>query len=431
MDTLPTKPSPSTASSRLKVSSYLDSTMAQSDLEETALTDIEPIMDENLTGRPICKVRASTNASGKKKDRSQFRGDQKLKELLANADEINSIEHFTYWKDEFLETFRNYLDDEETCNAREADEKLYFRMQKLAKMVIQLKDLCKSGSITPDYCNVKGQRAINEFIAELASSEKVMHVYFPKKLEDELAVKYNKFNLAAVLVRDGFRVYDLMITTRDYIVSLRENEMSSENVLSKNHNQIIQFYLKEIESFCDCLADLGMYKLMNKCVELYKIRPRNRKKKHFDRSTMGALSDTDDDETTNAGRMFRRRKANFRSIMDDGWMSGVTGQEVNNPDEVEQEPDGRSTSKQALEEELPDPTKPNEWIYYYDPNTDCLGKIPREKAVREGFVITADECGKEKQDDAVQDWDGPEGKTNLIWTLKNACKGKGKDGARN
>ena len=404
--------------------------MSQSDLEEPALTDDEPVMEVVLASGPICKVRASTNASSKKKDRSQFRGDQKLKELLANADEINSIEHFTYWKDEFLETFRNYLDDEETCNAREADEKLYARMQKLAKMVIQLKDLCKSGSITPDYCNVKGQRAINEFVAELASSEKVMHVYFPKKIEDELAVKYNKFNLAAVLVRDGFRVYDLMVTTRDYIVSLKENEMRSENVLSKNHNMIIQFYLKEIESFCDCLADLGMYKLMNKCVELYKIRPRNRKKKPFNRSTMGPLSDTDDDDTTNAGRMFRRRKANFRSIMDEGWMSGVTGQEVKNPDEVEQEPNGTSKSSHTLDEESPDPQKPNEWIYYYDPAADCLGKIPRGKAVGEGFIITADEFGKEKQDDAVQDWDGPEGKANLIWTLKNACKGKGKDGGK-
>ena len=404
--------------------------MSQSDLEEPALTDDEPVMEVVLASGPICKVRASTNASSKKKDRSQFRGDQKLKELLANADEINSIEHFTYWKDEFLETFRNYLDDEETCNAREADEKLYARMQKLAKMVIQLKDLCKSGSITPDYCNVKGQRAINEFVAELASSEKVMHVYFPKKIEDELAVKYNKFNLAAVLVRDGFRVYNLMVTTRDYIVSLKENEMRSENVLSKNHNMIIQFYLKEIESFCDCLADLGMYKLMNKCVELYKIRPRNRKKKPFNRSTMGPLSDTDDDDTTNAGRMFRRRKANFRSIMDEGWMSGVTGQEVKNPDEVEQEPNGTSTSSHRLDEESPDPQKPNEWIYYYDPAADCLGKIPRGKAVGEGFIITADEFGKEKQDDAVQDWDGPEGKANLIWTLKNACKGKGKDGGK-
>ncbi len=396
------------------------------DAEEPALVD-EAAVDPAQAEKPICKVTGPKNASmgGKSlKDRSQFRGDQKLKDLLASADEITSLEHFTYWKDEFLHTFQQYLDPEETANAREADEKLYVRMQKLAKICMQLKELCGNGGISAEEINVRGQRAISEFISELARSEKIIHEYFPKTQEDEAVVNYNKFNLAAVLIRDGFRVYDLMVTTRDYILNLRDNELNAPRILTANHRSIIQYYLKEIDSFCDCLADLGMYKLMNKCVELYKVRPRNKKKKAFDRKTMDPLSDTEDEKASSAGRMFRRSKVNFRSIMDHGWTSGVTRREVNAPDEVEAKPNGTLRQSVQRDEKKPDPRKPNDWIYYYDPATNKIGKIPRKRAIGDNFIIQQDESGKEQQDSAIEAWDGPDGKGELIWKLKDACKGK-------
>lgn len=148
------------------------------------LTDVDPA----LANKPICKVRESVNASMaglSKKERSKYASDKKLKDLLATADEISSLDHFMYWKDEFLATFRQYLDPVETANAREADEQLYVRMQKLAKVCLNVKDLCSSGGITPEGCSVKGQRAVNEFITEIARTETIMVEYFPKTQEDE------------------------------------------------------------------------------------------------------------------------------------------------------------------------------------------------------------------------------------------------------
>ena len=80
----------------------------------------------------------------------------------------------------------------------------------------------------------------------------------------------------------------------------------------------------------------------------------------------------------------------------------------------------------TIDEEEPDPAKPEDWIYYYDPNTDIIGKIPRQRALGENFIIRYDQDMKEHQDSAVKEWDGKEGKKELIWQLKDACKGKGK-----
>jgi hypothetical protein len=77
---------------------------------------------------------------------------------------------------------------------------------------------------------------------------------------------------------DNFRVHSLMVLTRDYIVSLRDNKMNSaERVLTKNHTLVIQFYLKEIESFCDGLADSGMHKRMvNSMTSPYRLKIKER-----------------------------------------------------------------------------------------------------------------------------------------------------------
>merc|ERR1711971_175806 len=324
------------------------------------------------------------------KDRSKFASDQKLKDLLATADEITSLDHFLYWKDTFLKGFRQYLDHEQTIKAREADEKLYKDMQKLTKLCLKIKKLCKNCSENSDgndiekrdsKKNFKLQLAVNNFVSHLARTEKMVHEYFPKTKDDEAKVGYNKFNLAAILVRDGFQIYDLMVHSRRYITKLSEKGL--RNILTPNNKSIIQYYLTEIDGFCDCLADLGMFKLMVKCLELFKIRKKKKKKKPFNRETMDPLSDTSDDENINKGRMLVGAKGDFRSIITNGWTSGLTGTEILDPEDkakkIKPPEAGIITSNPALkkseeeehiEDDEPDPLKPEHWIYYYDPDTE-------------------------------------------------------------
>lgn len=262
--------------------------------------------------------------------------DDRFKLFLQNADEIESIEHFTYWKDEFFRTFRQYLDPLGTATAREADEELYFELENLVKICVHTKALVREGKITPEKSTVKGQKGLNEMIACTDSCEQHIDKYFPKTQEEETICGYSKFELAAVLVRDGFRVYGMMMATRDYIQGLVVEGGPLEQILRPNQMSILQYYFRCLETFAKTMADLGMFKLMVKCEELYRVRPRRKKNKNKKFNKHGptdALSDTSgEDDVINGGRMFQKCKKQYRAIMDNGWSNGLSkGQEIKGP----------------------------------------------------------------------------------------------------
>jgi len=380
---------------------------------------------EKTPHKRICKVRAKTNVTSKSSQKQNALQEDKLKNMLATADEIASPEHFTYWKDEFLATFQQFLDPDGTATAREADDHMYFQMQRLVKVLVNVKELCGDGQISEDRITVKGRNSLNEMIAEMASLEKDIKRYWPKTQEDEQLVGYTKFELGAILVRDGFRVFAVMVTTKDYAISLRDGPLKGDKFLTPNSRSIMEFYLKEIDSFCDTMADLGMYKLMKRMVDMYKIRPRKKKKKRFDRRKQGALSDSSDDETSGSSkRMFRRAKTEFRSIMDKGWTNGVNGREVHDISKDVEGETGETNTESRSKENNNDESEDTEFIYYFDPVTEKIGKVSRRKCMAENLIIKRNEAGNEFQDGAVEEWEGEEGKSMLIWKFKKALKGQ-------
>mmetsp|Transcript_49810 Transcript_49810/g.120716 ORF Transcript_49810/g.120716 Transcript_49810/m.120716 type:complete len:368 (-) Transcript_49810:314-1417(-) len=324
------------------------------------------------SGSIVVNMTQAKNISrqGKKDDDSKQHAsaaqqDEKLKQFLANADEIESIEHFQYWKEEFLGQFRQFLDSDRLANAREADEELYDELETLAQTCIDINKLVKDGVITPTgSISVKGRRAVNEAISHMAASECFIKAYWPKTADEEKVCGYTKFELGAVLVRDGFAVFGLMVATRDYVEALMDGALKT--ILKPNQISIIQFYFRSIDSFVDTMADLGMYKLMKKCVEIFKVRPRKKKgkKKRFDRTKHDALSDTSGSDVQDR-RMFAKPKAKFRSIMNNGWTSGLSREEIAPPpepadddDSDDSDDDGQGTKKKGAK--TPDEGDTNE-----------------------------------------------------------------------
>jgi hypothetical protein len=235
-----------------------------------------------------------------------------------------------------------------------------------------------------------------------------------------------------------------MVATRDYVNNLAQGPL--KDIIKPNQMSIIQFYFRCLQSFTQTMADLGMYKLMQKCVEIYKVRPRKKKKKKFNRAEKDALSDSSDSDTINNGRMFRRSKNKFRSIMDHGWTSGVNRTQVKAPDEGitkkkgpgvsgrkennENDPDTLSEEKEENDLETNEDEEEEEeeidYIYYFDPVSETVGKVPRAQCVTEKIIFTKDPDGNEKAEGVIEEWDskdGKEGKAEIIWKLKQLLRG--------
>ncbi len=284
--------------------------------------------------------------------------DETIKSFVrkSETETIGSHEEFEDWKDEFLKTFRQYLNPIGTATAREVDEELCLELENLAKACLETKKFVKEGKITPDYCSVSGQRCINEMITMVKNCEASIEAYVPKTKALEKKCGYTKFELAAVLVRDGFRAYGLMTATRDYLVSLVTEGGALSEVLKPNQLTIAMYYLLRLEAFQEFMADLGMYQMMEQCVEIYKIRPRNKKKKKFNRNgKKDALDDSTDDEraarkvqpptppvvpepeseSEEEGPMFQNKHKDgpkMRAIIDNGWSVGfMPGEEIRAP----------------------------------------------------------------------------------------------------
>ena len=251
--------------------------------------------------------------------------------------------------------------------------------------------------------------------------EEQIKVYFPTTIQEEQEVGYSKFELGAVLVRDGFRIFEMMTTTRNVLIELRDGHLKA--ILKPNSIHVMDHYFRSIDTFCDIMADLGLYKLMQKCVELFRIRPRKKKKKRYNRAEHDPLSDTEYSGDDLGGRMFHQAKHNTRSIMDNGWVNGLDGEQVYDPDAAAagQAAFAKPVRLRAPKKEEEEEEEDKEVIYYYDPVTGNIGKVSRRKCLQEMVIIRKDETGEEKQDGAVEDWTEKE---KLIWDMKEACKAK-------
>jgi hypothetical protein len=78
--------------------------------------------------------------------------------------------------------------------------------------------------------------------------------FIPSTSLDEEKMGYNKFELGAVLIQDGFQVYEILKGTRDIIVQLQATIL--KDIMSRDNMSIIEFYLRQIQSFCDVSVSL-------------------------------------------------------------------------------------------------------------------------------------------------------------------------------
>lgn len=122
---------------------------------------------------------------------------------------------------------------------------------------------------------VQGKRHLTNMTDQMTATEKKITRFLPMTGDKEAAMGYDKFELGAVMIEDGFQVYDHLKNTKNIIVHLQEAILNK--VFPANKHSIIQFYLRQIKIFCAVMADLNLFHLMEQIVDFYKVQPPNKK----------------------------------------------------------------------------------------------------------------------------------------------------------
>lgn len=341
--------------------------------------------------------------------------DENLVKLLADAKNFTSEEELNRWKESFLVQYKNYLNAAGVENAQASNGRLVRSLEKLAKTVITVNAFVKEGKISKENQSVQGQRHLTNMTEQMASSEKEIARFMPTTGADEEEVGYDKFELGAVLIEDGFHVYEYMKSTKDIIEELQEIVLT--DILSTNKLSIVQFYLRQIQTFCDVMADLGLFGLMETVLEIYKVKPRTKAKLVKNESLPANLDDIDyeGEEPLKPERVLDpNKKYKFRAAYTGGYTDPLSGTQPGR-DEFE-DPDEDTTDHPEGQGDDDD----NHFVIFFDMKTGAIGKIPRKECKSNNIFFSENDKGEEQILGEVADQGE---KDQLVWDLKKAMKG--------
>ncbi|KAG7347055.1 hypothetical protein IV203_006124 [Nitzschia inconspicua] len=337
--------------------------------------------------------------------------DPALTRLLADAKALKTEEEFKGWKTSFLDTYRSYLDPAGEQNAKMSYARLVWSMEKLAGTVVAVKDLVNDGKISAESQTVMGKRAMTNMTDQLAKSELEISRFMPATGADEEELGYNKFELGAVMIEDGFHVYELLRSAKDIITNLQDKVLN--DILPPHQKSIIQFYLRQVLSFNDVMADLGLFGLMEDILEMYKAIPRNKKgplpkdapKSRAPRKEVEPVVD----EGPEIVELDPDKKYNFRAEFADGYIDPFSGTAP-----------GPEENKDKNEEQKGSGGE-DDFIIYFDMKTGTIGKIPRSECASKSLIVSQSDDGAEELQGEIEDDDERE---KLIWDMKKAMKNK-------
>lgn len=335
-----------------------------------------------------------------------------LSRLLSESSNLKSEEAFKGWKDSFLEEYRKFLDPAGVENAQASNGRVVRSLEKLAKTVLTVNDFVKDGKISTESQSVQGTRHLTNMTEQMASSEKELARFMPTTGAEEVEVGYDKFELGAVMIEDGFHVYEHLKTTKDVIEEL--NKVCLNDVLTANKLSIIGTYMRQIRVFCDVMADLGLFGLMETMMDIYNVKPRS--KTEQPKKLPNTLPTKSVKPTPKLSKPKRELDPNtnytVRAAYTNGYTDPFSGSQ---PGREAFEGSDNEDSEQGGDGGDDDD---DNFIIYFDMKTGTIGKIPRKSCQK--VIMASDESGQEQFEGEITDMDEKE---SLIWDMKKALKG--------
>ena len=193
--------------------------------------------------------------------------DPVLKDLLKKLDRIETRRGFARWKRHFLRQFEQHLEGPSIQNAGKKYHTFAKRLDILVMLIKQLEQLMSDGCLTLDKVTVKARQSLGELQKQLSGMIQHTRELVPGTLDEENAVGYTKFDMGAVLVRDGFVEYDRLCLCRDVLWHMRGailDEIADRQLLEE-----MQRYEQHLEAFCAIMgSDLGLQGAMLKCRDI-------------------------------------------------------------------------------------------------------------------------------------------------------------------
>ena len=361
--------------------------------------------------------------------------DDDLKIRLNQIDSLHSIESYQGWKSSFLDGYMKHVDSNGVLNAKDNDARILKELRKLAKVVSQIHKLVEDGTLEKDKSpGVKGQQLLNELYKEMAELEKSLKDYLPTSGQQEETIGYDKFELGAVLVENDFKIYELMVTTRDLILKLHDKVL--QHICTKNNHSIMNFYMRQIQSFVDVMADLGLFFAMEKVLELRNIRPRNKKGRQNSNILMPTNMPPKPNSLDNkakAGKGDAKPKPrDFKSIMDGGYTNPLEAPaDDGSPNSWSgkrpprgsirngRRPKSKSVGGDPGDNEGEGEGDESKFLIYYDPTTGTVGKINRQAIIDAQVIIKVDKDGDETLEGKITN---QEEKDQLVFDIKKAMR---------
>jgi hypothetical protein len=190
--------------------------------------------------------------------------DPELRGLLEKLDLVKSFRKFKRWKNSFLTRFDSFLEVDGIENAATSYTNFTKDMALFVKSLVKVENHVSKGELSATKKTVKAATAFREMCKELETAVAKTMNLIPTKIKEEKTLGYNKFQLGAVLVRDGFQEYERMIYIQDVLKVIGD---TLGDVADKQDHELFDSYRNQVQRFCDIMADLGLYEVMLKCRE--------------------------------------------------------------------------------------------------------------------------------------------------------------------
>ncbi|KAL7571203.1 hypothetical protein ACA910_008864 [Epithemia clementina (nom. ined.)] len=190
--------------------------------------------------------------------------DPLLKELLKQLDRIETRRGFAKWKSQFLEQFEVHLEGTNVTKAGQKYHAFAKRLDRLALLLKKMEGFISSGECSEDHCTVKARQSLSELQKALTGMIRHTEALVPGTYEMEKECGYTKFDMGAVLVRDGFVEYDRLCICNEILLHMREILLAS--VADRQLLEEMDRYWTKVQVFYQIMGtDLGLDKAIMRC----------------------------------------------------------------------------------------------------------------------------------------------------------------------